>query len=138
MEKCLFTPADILLPKGDFEKWSVIACDQFTSRVDYWEDVKKIAENAPSTVNRIYPEAYLGKTDAEKTVKSINKAMLDYAEGGVFEEYKDSFIYVERVQSDGRLRAGIVGAVDLEKYDYNEGSTSEIRATEKTAVTDAQ
>ena len=134
MKKCLFAPSDILLPKGDYEKWSVIACDQFTSRVDYWEDVKKIAEGAPSTVNLIYPEVYLGKTDAEKTVKSINKAMLDYAENGVFEEYKDSFIYVERIQSDGRLRAGIVGAVDLEKYDYNEGSTSEIRATEKTVL----
>ena len=60
--------------------------------------------------------------------------MLEYIGSGVFEEYKDSFIYVERIQSDGRLRAGIVGAVDLEKYDYNEGSTSEIRATEKTVL----
>jgi hypothetical protein len=49
-------------------------------------------------------------------------------------EYKDAFIYVERIQSDGALRCGIVGAVDLEKYDYNEGSVSEIRATEKTVL----
>lgn len=134
MKKCLFTPSDILLPKGDFEKWSVIACDQFTSRADYWEDVKKIASSSPSTVNLIYPEVYLGKTNAEETVAKINSEMLSYIENGVFEEYKDSFIYVERVQSDGRLRCGIVGAVDLEKYDYNEGSTSEIRATEKTVL----
>ena len=134
MKKCLFTPSDILLPKENFEKWSVIACDQFTSRVDYWEDVKKIADGAPSTVNLIYPEVYLGKTDARETVEKINSEMVKYIENGVFEEYKDAFIYVERVQSDGRLRAGIVGAVDLEKYDYNEGSTSEIRATEKTVL----
>ena len=134
MKKSLFNPADILLPKGDYEKWSVIACDQFTSRVDYWEDVKKIAGDAPSVINLIYPEVYLGKTDAQETVKSINVKMLEYIGSGVFEEYKDSFIYVERIQSDGRLRAGIVGAVDLEKYDYNEGSTSEIRATEKTVL----
>ena len=134
MKKSLFNPSDILLPKGGYEKWSVIACDQFTSRVDYWEDVKKIAGDAPSVINLIYPEVYLGKTDAQETVKSINAKMLEYIGSGVFEEYKDSFIYVERIQSDGRLRAGIVGAVDLEKYDYNEGSTSEIRATEKTVL----
>ena len=134
MEKCLFTPSDILLPKENFEKWSVIACDQFTSRADYWEEVKKTAESAPSTVNLIYPEVYLGKTNAEETVAKINSEMLSYIENGVFEEYKNAFIYVERIQSDGRLRCGIVGAVDLEKYDYNEGSTSEIRATEKTVL----
>lgn len=134
MQKNLFIPADVLLPKDGFEKWAVIACDQFTSRADYWEDVKRIAGDAPSAVNLIYPEVYLGRTDAEKTVAAINGRMLEYIESGVLEEYPEAFIYVERIQSDGRLRQGIVGAVDLEKYDYNEGSVSEIRATERTVL----
>ena len=43
-------------------------------------------------------------------------------------------IYLERVQSDGRIRHGIVGAVDLEEYDYHKGSTTPTRATEGTVL----
>ena len=134
MSKHLFSPADILLPKKDFEKWSVIACDQFTSRMDYWEDAAKIVGDAPSTLNLIYPEAYLGKTDKNKVTKNINAEMIKYLENGVYNEYKDAFIYVERIQSDGKMRAGLVGAVDLNSYDYREGSKSKVRATEKTVL----
>ena len=42
---------DILLPspKIDLHKWSVIACDQFTSQPDYWKKVAEIVGDAPST-----------------------------------------------------------------------------------------
>ena len=43
-------------------------------------------------------------------------------------------IFVERVQSDGSIRRGIVMAVDLEAYDYRRGADSLIRATEATVV----
>ena len=38
MSNC-FNPANILLPNDgiDMEKWSVIACDQFTSQADFWD-----------------------------------------------------------------------------------------------------
>ncbi len=36
--------------------------------------------------------------------------------------------------NDGKVRAGIVGAVDLEQYDYRKGSKSQVRATEATVV----
>ena len=134
MEKFIFSPADILLPKEGFEKWSVIACDQFTSRPDYWEETAKIAGDAPTTLKLIYPEVYLGKTDGDAMTKSINSEMEKYLAGGVYNEYKNAFIYVERIQSDGKMRAGIVGAVDLDEYDYNLGSTSRVRATEKTVL----
>lgn len=134
MKNYVFAPANILLPKKDFEKWSVIACDQFTSRPDYWESVKKIAEDAPSTLKLIYPEVYLGKTDGKAMTESINGEMLNYLENGVYDEYTDAFIYVERIQSDSKMRAGIVGAVDLDEYDYNLGSTSRVRATERTVL----
>lgn len=134
MKNYIFAPADILLPKKDYEKWSVIACDQFTSRPDYWEDVKSIAGDAPSTLKLIYPEVYLGKTDGKAVTESINSEMEKYLSGDIYDEYKNAFIYVERIQSDGKMRAGIVGAVDLDQYDYNLGSTSRIRATEKTVL----
>ena len=38
-----FTAANILLPEKDFDKWAVIACDQFTSQKEYWLETKKIA-----------------------------------------------------------------------------------------------
>ena len=120
MNKHLFTPADILLPKKDFEKWSVIACDQFTSRLDYWEEAANFVGDAPSTLKLIYPEAYLGKTDKNEVTKNINSEMIKYLENGVYNEYKNAFIYVERIQSDGKMRAGLVGAVDLREYDYRE------------------
>lgn len=134
MNEPIFSPADILLPKDNFEKWSVIACDQFTSRPDYWEEAKNISEDFPSTYNLIFPEAFLETADKAKTIDSINSTMVKYLKDGVYNEYKNALIYVERTQSDGTVRAGIVGAVNLDEYDYNEGSTSKIRATEKTVI----
>ena len=134
MKKAIFSPTDILLPKQNFESWSVIACDQFTSNEDYWKAVKEKAGESPSTLHLIYPEVYLGKTDAAEMTASINNAMQKYVADGVFQEYPNALIYVERIQRDGLVRCGIVGAVDLDAYDYNEGSTSRVRATEKTVL----
>ena len=53
----IFKPADILIPKNiDFSKWSVVACDQYTSEPEYWEKVKEFSKDAPSTLNIIFPE----------------------------------------------------------------------------------
>lgn len=51
-----------------------------------------------------------------------------------FEEYKNAMIYIERTQNDGEVRAGIVGCIDLEAYDYRKGSKSPVRATEATVI----
>ena len=134
MNNRIFSPADILLPKNGFEQWSVIACDQFTSRADYWEEARALTLGKPSTLDLIYPEVYLGKTDAKQVTDSINKKMREFLASDVYETYENALIYVERIQSDGRMRAGIVGAVDLDQYDYSIGSTSRIRATEKTVL----
>ncbi len=134
MKKAIFSPTDILLPKKNFESWSVIACDQFTSNEEYWQSVKTVAGENPTTLSLIYPEVYLGKTDAAEMTANINNAMQKYVADGVFEEYPCALVYVERTQRDGKLRCGIVGAVDLDAYDYHEGSASRIRATEKTVL----
>ena len=134
MKNPIFSPTNILLPKQNFESWSVIACDQFTSNEEYWQSVRDAAGENPTTLNLIYPEVYLGKTDAAQMTESINNAMQKYVENGIFQEYPNALIYVERTQRDGLVRCGIVGAVDLDAYDYHEGSTSRVRATEKTVL----
>ncbi len=132
-----FKKADILLPKLDekgMEKWAVVACDQYTGEPDYWTKTAETVGNAPSTLKLILPEIYLEENDCEQRVKKINETMRDYLADGLFEEYKDCFILTKRVQSDGRLRAGLVGCIDLEMYDYNKGSKSQVRATEATVA----
>lgn len=131
-----FKPADILLPaRGtDYSKWSVIACDQYTSQPEYWERAEKAVGGAPSTLRLVLPEAYLDSPGLEKRIDSINLAQKEYLDSGLFEEYKDSMVYVRRIQSDGSLREGLVGAIDLEEYDYLPGSQSQVRATEATVA----
>lgn len=132
-----FTTADILLPKLDAEemtKWAVVACDQYTSEPAYWEKTAQIAGDAPSALKLILPEVYLEAEDAEQRIEGINAAMQDYLAKGIFNEYKDSLILTVRTQADGKVRTGLVGAIDLEQYDYNKGSTSQVRATEATVA----
>ena len=131
-KKC-FTPADFLLPKKDFGKWAVIACDQYTSEQDYWEKAKEIVGDTPSALNCILPEVYL-KEDNSDAVKKINEKMAEYLTEGVFDEVENSFVYIERKQSDGRVRYGIVGKIDLEDYDFTVGTDAAIRATEQTVL----
>ncbi|MBE6989997.1 MAG: DUF1015 domain-containing protein [Ruminococcaceae bacterium] len=131
-----FQPADILLPKGqDMTKWAVVACDQFTSEPDYWAAVERQVGDAPSTLRLILPEANLKAPHVDELIAGINGAMKAYLDGGVFETLRDSLIYVERQQSDGTIRHGLIGMVDLDDYDFTPGSGALIRATEAT-VTD--
>lgn len=128
-----FSPADILLPKSNFENWAVIACDQYTSEPEYWEKVKTAAGDKPSALNIVLPEVYLSADNSER-IERINKNMQEYLDSDIFTAYNDSLIFVERIQSDGKCRRGIVGKIDLESYDYHAGTNAEIRATEQTVL----
>ena len=128
----VFRPADILIPKTDMHAWSVVACDQFTSEPEYWEKVYATVGDKPSALRLILPEAELGIKDPEAESKRINETMAEYLSDGIFKEYKDSYVYVERRLEGGMLRRGIVGAFDLEAYDWAEGTHTPIRATEYT------
>ncbi len=130
-----FKAADILLPKDtDMEKWAVVACDQYTSEPQYWEKTDSIVGSAPSALRLTLPEVYLEDEDVEKRIEDIHKTMDEYVGNGVFKEYKNALIYIERTQDDGKVRAGVVGAIDLEMYDYRKGSKSQVRATEATVI----
>src|SRR6266511_2566125 len=124
----------VYLPKKgtDLTKWAVIACDQFTSQPEYWNDVEKIVGDAPSTLNLTFPEVYLEKPGGEERIQNIQSSMRKYMDEGILQPH-DGLVYVERTVA-GKTRKGIVLCLDLEAYDYNKGSSSLIRATEGTIV----
>jgi len=125
---------DVLLPKKgtDLSKWAVVAVDQYTSEPDYWNNVKRIVSTSPSTLNIVYPEIYLEEANKEERIKEIVKNMNDYLSSGLLEE-KNGFVYIERKIKD-KLRKGLIVCLDLEKYDYNKGSKTLVRATEGTIL----
>lgn len=133
MKNTYFLPANILLPKKDFEKWSVVACDQYTSEPEYWKAVENTVGDTPSALNIILPEVYL-KPDNTERINKINQNMAEYIENGVFEEINNTFVYLEREVTGGKIRKGIVGLIDLNDYSYQKGSKALIRATEATVL----
>lgn len=131
----LFYPAKMALPnfnEVDGEKWAVIACDQFTSDPSYWEKCAEFVEDHPSTLNLILPEVYLNG-DVKKRIESINSKMKGY-EKSVFVNTSHIYMLVERVQSDGRVRVGLVGKIDLEDYSFDPDAKTPIRSTEGTVA----
>lgn len=136
MNKTAFHNADILIPNEsiDMNKWAVIACDQYTSEPEYWDAVKNTVINSPSSLSLILPEIYLENEDVESRINDIHENMNKYISEGIFTEYKNVMIYVERIQSNGIVRKGLIGAIDLEEYDFFKGSTSQVRATEATVI----
>lgn len=130
-----FKRGNILIPKNvDMSKWSVVACDQYTSEPEYWKELDAYVSDTPSTLRLTLPEIYLSDSDVEVRIKKINETMEDYLSKDIFTEYKDTMIYIERTQSNGLVREGLIGVVDLEEYNYEKGSTSLVRATEKTVI----
>ena len=126
----------ILLPKKgvDMSKYAVIACDQYTSNLEYWDTLKDYIGDSVSTFKMIYPEAYLETTDNEKYIQGINENIKHYLENNDLVDIGECFILVERVTSYGVRRLGLVLAVDLEDYSYEKGTKAYIRASEATIV----
>lgn len=130
-----FKPAEIMLPKDcDLTKWSVVACDQYTSQPEYWARVAQRVGKEPSALHLILPESCLEGPDVEQDIAEINLTMARYLKDGLFRVYSDSIFYVERTLDSGAIRRGLIGMVDLEQYDYEPGSPAMIRATEGTVL----
>lgn len=129
----IVTSTDILLPRAeDMGAWSVIACDQFTSEPEYWAAAEARAAEKPSTLSLMLPEAWLHTARADGADGRIADTMRRYLAEGVFQTVPDSFIYVERTLSDGRVRRGLVAALDLEQYDFTGTQRTSVRSTEGT------
>ena len=127
-------PADVLLPSREVIEqgvWATIACDQFTSEPAYWQEAQTLVGDRPSTLHLMLPEVYLEQ--ASTRLPNIHTAM-QRALDEQLTLHPDSMIAVERTQSDGFVRHGLVAQIDLECYDYKKGATSLIRATEGTVL----
>ncbi|MCR4939910.1 MAG: DUF1015 domain-containing protein [Treponemataceae bacterium] len=127
---------EILIPADSInrEAWAVIACDQHTQDREYWKRCEAKAKGIPSTLHIILPEVYLGDEDKQERIKEIHKAMKEYLKGGVFSPAKKSIIYIERKTAYGRIRKGLITALDLEAYEWEPDSKALVRATEATIV----
>jgi len=122
-------------PGTDWGKWAVVACDQYSSEREYWEEVKARVGAAPSTCNLIFPECYLEDADKDERILRIQSFMRDYLTQGVLKNAGQGFILVERLTPfEKEPRKGLMIAVDLERYEYGKGSISVIRPTEGTIV----
>ena len=130
-----FSPADILLPQNcDLTKWSVVACDQYTSQPEYWQRVEERVGTAPSTLRLILPESCLDGPNVDTDIVDVNNTMARYLWENRFRTLRDTMIYVERRLSSGMVRRGLIGKVDLELYNYEADSRAQVRATEGTVL----
>ena len=135
MIKTIKVPHILLPRKGvDMSKYAVIACDKYTSNLEYWDSLKADIGNNVSTFHMIYPEAYLENTNNDEYIKGINSNITHYLKNNDLEDIGECFILVERVTSYGVRRLGLILAVDLEDYSYEKGTNALIRASEATIV----
>lgn len=130
-----FVPADTLLPSAQvpLDPWACIAVDQFTSQPEYWQRAEEQAADHPSTLHIVLPEAYLGTEREGERLAQIRRTMQTYRDQ-VLTRQVHGYVYVERTQMDGSIRQGLVGAVDLEAYEYEPGAKPAIRPSESTVV----
>lgn len=135
MEKtAVYIPKVLLPPKTtDMSLYAVVACDQFTSQPEYWNKVEEATKGVLSAYHLILPEIYLEEENVDSRIRSINSTMSEYIDNNIFTE-TEGFILVRRTLSDGKVRDGLIIAVDLEQYNFSKGTTALIRATEGTVL----
>ncbi|MBO4449082.1 MAG: DUF1015 domain-containing protein [Clostridiales bacterium] len=136
MSELGFAVPDILIPQQgtDFRKWAVIACDQYTSEPEYWADCEKEVGDAPSTLNLVLPEVYLGTEKETGKLDSIAKTAGKYLEDGLLAGLGTGFILTDRATSLHPSRKGLMAAIDLEGYSFEPGNKNICRATEGTVL----
>ena len=128
MKNCLRIPR-ILIPREGFEKWAVIACDQFTSDREYWKRVERCVADAPSTLRFILPEACLGEEEEER-ISAAREHMYEALESDKLVKLNRGLVFTERTTREG-VRRGIVAAFDLEAYSCEPGVPAPIRSSEE-------
>lgn len=130
---------EILVPAEgtDYFRWSVIACDQFTSEPEYWAETRQIVGSAPSTLHMVLPEVYLDtlpESAIDKKIDAINQTIEDYLSQGRFRSLPAGFIVMNRSTKYTPSRKGLMLAIDLERYDFTPGTKQPVRATEGTVL----
>lgn len=135
---------EIILPrdKVDMTKWACVACDQFTSSPEYWQNQYLYIGNAPSAAKIVLPEICLNQrvslagesqsTSVQTRIDNINNNMAKYLRDGTLSKTFNGLVYVERTLPNGKVRKGIIAALDLEQYDFKKNVKALIRPTEET------
>jgi Protein of unknown function (DUF1015). len=125
----------ILLPCGevDWQRWAVLACDQYSSQPAYWKKIAEDVGDAPSTLHQIIPECYLEDADVAQRIDRAIDCMQRYTADGLLHQWPEGTVLVERKIGE-TWRQGLMMAVDLEEYDYTPGAKPLIRPTEGTIV----
>jgi len=134
LEKSGIAIPEILLPRAELKQWAVIACDQFTQDRAYWKKAAEIAAGSPSSLDLIFPEAFLDEENRALRVEGIHSSMRNYLDSGVFAAPRRGFVYLERDTPFNRGRKGLVAAVDLERYSWSPTARPLIRSTEGTVA----
>ena len=134
LASCGIAIPEILMPAEgiDHAKWAVIACDQFSSDIGYWQTVEQHVGESPSTLKMILPECYLGESD--KRVPEINRTMNSYLKNGTLQDAGTGFVYMKRSTPWVDSRKGLIVALDLENYSYEPVADCQIRPTEGTVL----
>ncbi len=122
----------ILFPTENLSRWGVIACDQFTSRPEYWEEAERLIGKQPSSLDLIMPEAWLGDSKRQAHKAAIPEKMKEYMEDGTLADIGEGFMFIHRQMSNGYYRRGLLVLLDLDKYEYAPGNKALCRATEGT------
>lgn len=125
----------IYLPKKqlDFTKWAVIGAEQFSNNEEYWETVKNYVSGSPSVYDLIFPEIAF-KGDWQTRMKEANQNMINYYQGGLFEDIGPCVVLVNRSTKNHKKRLGIVMNIDLEKFSTIASNPSPIKLSEESFV----
>jgi uncharacterized protein DUF1015 len=126
----------VLLPRDGilYHLFAVVACDQYTWHPQYWQEVERIVGAAPSALRMILPEVYLEQEDRMERTHRVRATMRAYLEQGLLQPQAPGFVLVDRQTALAPSRRGLIVALDLEQYEYHEGASSLIRATEGTLI----
>ncbi len=132
MDKKVLIADNILLPNtSDMSAWACIACDQFTSEPEYWNELASQVKGKKTTLDLTLPEIYL-EDNADLRIEKINQNIKNYLNDGSFVKLDKGFILTVRSTPFVERRIGLMATIDLEEYEYSQKSESLIRATEGT------
>ena len=123
---------NIMLPNTeDFTSFACVACDQFTSEKEYWQTLENMVKNKKTALDLVLPEIYL-EDNLDTRIAKINQNIQNYLDDGSFRELEKGFVLTVRKTPYVQSRVGLIGAIDLEKYEYSKKSEALIRSTEGT------
>lgn len=132
MKSVLSAPKYLLPLKEFIDNWPVIACDQHSSDLKYWEKLELDLGTSISTMKIIIPEAYYSRViDWSKELKALESTTINYVRQKYLSLYDEGIILVKRTTDSGN-RLGVLLLLDLEEYDFTERSNASVKATEHT------